>query len=130
MSEISTSSFTPNYGSTRSCYYGLTSYMKTSWTETNLGRRYFGCPNFKYGTHCKFFEWVDKGEVNARSCQVIPELRARNIQLEIELRVKVSNDSWLHLELKALQALCVRLVVILIYIFIVPKCINQRMLPY
>jgi hypothetical protein len=78
--------------------------MKTSWTETNPSRRYFGCPNFRYGTHCKFFEWVDKGEVDARSCQVIPELRARNIRLETELRAKASNDSRLHLELKALRA--------------------------
>jgi hypothetical protein len=31
-------------------------------------------------------------------------LRARNIRLETELRAKASNDSRLHLELKALRA--------------------------
>jgi len=130
MSEISTSSSAPNYGLTRTCYCGLTSYMKTSWTKINPGRRYFGYPNFRYGTHYKFFEWVDKGEVDARSHQVIPELRARNIWLETEMRAKASNDSQLHLELKALRALCVGLVVILISILIAPRCVNQRMLPY
>jgi hypothetical protein len=113
----------------RTCYCGLTSYMKTSWTETNPGRRYYGCPKFRVGTHCKFFEWVDKDEVDARSRQIIPELRARNIRLESELRTKFANDNRLYLEPKALRALCVGLV-ILICILLSPTGVNQGMLPF
>jgi hypothetical protein len=130
MSEISTSSSAHNRGSTRTCYCGLTSYMKTLWIEINLGRQYYGCPNFRVGTHCKFFEWVDKDEVNARSRQIIPELWVRNIQLERELRTKSANDSRLYLELKALRALCLGLVVILICILLSPTCVTQGMLPF
>jgi hypothetical protein len=104
--------------------------MNTLWTKTNPGRSYYGCPNFRVGTHCKFFEWVDQQEVDARSQQLIPKLRAMNMRLESELRSKAANDCGLYLELKALRALCIALVVILVCILIAPRGVNQGMLPF
>lgn len=130
MSEISTSSSARVQGSTRTCYCGLTSYMKISWTETNPGIRYYGCPNFRVGTHCKFFVWVDQQQVDACSRQLILELRAKNMRLESELRSKAANDRRLYLELKSLRALCIALLVILICVLIARRGVNQGMLPF
>jgi hypothetical protein len=52
------------------------------------------------------------------------------MRLESKLRSKAANDHELYLELKALRALCIALMVILIYILIVPRGVNQRMLPF
>jgi hypothetical protein len=47
------------------------------------------------------------------------------MRLERELRSKAANDRGLYLELKALRALCIALVVILICILIAPRGVNQ-----
>ncbi|KAB1201101.1 hypothetical protein CJ030_MR0G005099 [Morella rubra] len=41
------------------CYCGVTTYMKTSYTEHNFGRRFYSCPNYKIKHACEFFAWVD-----------------------------------------------------------------------
>ncbi|GJU04129.1 GRF zinc finger protein [Tanacetum coccineum] len=32
----------------------------TSWTQTNPGRRFLGCPNYKAAKKCDFFHWWDE----------------------------------------------------------------------
>ncbi|GLT70562.1 hypothetical protein SLA2020_426340 [Shorea laevis] len=38
----------------RTCFCGLTCYIQTSTSKANRGRKYFGCPKFRDGSHCKF----------------------------------------------------------------------------
>ncbi|KAJ9542236.1 hypothetical protein OSB04_028742, partial [Centaurea solstitialis] len=41
------------------CYCGDKMKLRTSWTSTNPGRRFLGCPNFECGKKCNMFYWVD-----------------------------------------------------------------------
>ncbi|KAJ9552559.1 hypothetical protein OSB04_016604, partial [Centaurea solstitialis] len=38
------------------CYCGDKVKVRTSWTKTNPGRRFVGCPNY----NCKMFQFVDE----------------------------------------------------------------------
>ncbi|KAK4264571.1 hypothetical protein QN277_025730 [Acacia crassicarpa] len=55
------------------CECGLFARLYTSWTEQNLGRRFFGCINYKHGRGYGFFKWHDD-EMGARAKDVINEL--------------------------------------------------------
>ncbi|KAJ6837482.1 cytochrome P450 94C1-like [Iris pallida] len=48
-----------NYGRTICCYCGLISPLKTSWTPTNPGRRFYGCANYPTNS-CGFLLWEDE----------------------------------------------------------------------
>ncbi|CAL1377189.1 unnamed protein product [Linum trigynum] len=41
------------------CHCGEPTDLKTSWTEANPGRRFYGCS--RYGTNgaCNYFRWLD-----------------------------------------------------------------------
>ncbi|RYQ79347.1 hypothetical protein Ahy_Scaffold6g108081 [Arachis hypogaea] len=41
------------------CNCGLRTVMKYSMTVENLGRPFYGCPNYEYQIHCNFFSWTD-----------------------------------------------------------------------
>ncbi|KAK4426474.1 hypothetical protein Salat_1416000 [Sesamum alatum] len=57
------------------CECGTPAVMRTSWTPTNPGRRFRGCPG-KSGHYCSTFEWVD--EPGCEQCMtVIPGLLRR-----------------------------------------------------
>ncbi|PWA74397.1 zinc finger, GRF-type [Artemisia annua] len=52
------------------CWCGQTAVVRTSWTNQNPGRRFYGC--------CDFIDWYDP-PMCARSVSIIPSLlRARN----------------------------------------------------
>ncbi|KAK4271141.1 hypothetical protein QN277_019878 [Acacia crassicarpa] len=55
------------------CHCGLFARLYTSWTEQNLGRRFFGCRNYQQGKGCCFFKWHDS-EMGERAKDVINEL--------------------------------------------------------
>ncbi|KAK4855592.1 hypothetical protein QYF36_008785 [Acer negundo] len=50
-----------SYSGSRICDCGLNAKLRTSTTVRNLGRRFYGCPNFVNGNvkGCGYFEWVD-----------------------------------------------------------------------
>ncbi|GLU07187.1 hypothetical protein SLE2022_241540 [Rubroshorea leprosula] len=70
-------------GRQRRCKCRLKSPRYTSWTETNPGRGFYGCPNFGKKT-CNFIEWHDEPMSN-RAIDVILELKGERKALKIEL---------------------------------------------
>ncbi|GMI67650.1 hypothetical protein HRI_000434300 [Hibiscus trionum] len=45
---------------------------KTAWSDSNPGRRYYGCPDFPRG--CKYFEWYD-ARIPDRAIDLLRKLR-------------------------------------------------------
>ncbi|KAB1226660.1 hypothetical protein CJ030_MR1G008491 [Morella rubra] len=41
------------------CLCGVTTYLKTSYTEHNFGRRFYSCSKYKIKRECGFFAWFD-----------------------------------------------------------------------
>ncbi|KAL4562713.1 hypothetical protein LXL04_026743 [Taraxacum kok-saghyz] len=56
-------------------YCGRVAIVRTSWTDTNPGRRFRCCT--KQVSRCAFFSWIDP-PMRARSAKIIPGL-LRNI---------------------------------------------------
>ncbi|KAM7511120.1 hypothetical protein LguiB_009995 [Lonicera macranthoides] len=77
----------------RTCFCGYPSILKTSWTDSNPGRRFLGCSRFGSQHGCGFFLWIDP-PMCARSLQIISGLlrRTSNLQDMIE-RVK-RREKW------------------------------------
>nr|GEY86463.1 zinc finger, GRF-type [Tanacetum cinerariifolium] len=64
------------------CACGLEAVIRTSWTNRNLGRRFYGCPTLSL-TCVNFLRWYDP-PMCQRSVQIIPGLlRSRNELEEI-----------------------------------------------
>ncbi|GJS74928.1 zinc finger, GRF-type containing protein [Tanacetum coccineum] len=61
----------------RTC--GSRGVIRTSWTPTNPGRRFFGCS--KRGTNCGIIDWYDPPMCD-RAVQIIPGLLRRINQLQ------------------------------------------------
>ncbi|XP_057765916.1 uncharacterized protein LOC130986504 [Salvia miltiorrhiza] len=69
----------------------LKSPIRTSWTEDNPGRRFYGCQNWKT-KKCRFFKWYDE-PMGERAIEVINELRIENLKLtEIAPRSATPTD--------------------------------------
>ncbi|PWA42576.1 zinc finger, GRF-type [Artemisia annua] len=56
------------------CTCGKPAVVKTSWTNRNPGRRFFGCPTI--GSNCPFLGWLDP-PMCPRSVDIIPGLLRR-----------------------------------------------------
>jgi hypothetical protein len=43
------------------CYCGFLAYVRTSWTEINFGRKWYGCLNYKVivSIYCMFYVEAD-----------------------------------------------------------------------
>ncbi|WMV49368.1 hypothetical protein MTR67_042753 [Solanum verrucosum] len=66
------------------CKHGVLLYMQTSWSKSNLGRRFWSCPC--YGSkNCKFFRWRDKEEFDRSSKFILPNLVNKIKELEEEV---------------------------------------------
>ncbi|KAK4396911.1 hypothetical protein Sango_1527700 [Sesamum angolense] len=64
----------------RICTCGRELLVRTSWTSTNPGRRFRGCPG-NAGKYCRTFQWVDP-PMCRRSKEIIPGLLNRLNQYE------------------------------------------------
>ena len=82
-------------GSTHFCGWGLPSPLRISWTELNLGRRFFGCANYGLRDYCNFFAWFDP-PIAQRSAKIINALLRKKKELKEEIEAK-------NIELLALQ---------------------------
>ncbi|KAL2522825.1 uncharacterized protein Fot_26748 [Forsythia ovata] len=60
------------------CYCGLVPVMKTSWTEANPGRRFWGCRMYGKAQACKFFDWVDPAPEDRYKSIINGLLRKKN----------------------------------------------------
>ncbi|GLU06165.1 hypothetical protein SLE2022_232190 [Rubroshorea leprosula] len=58
------------------CNCGLTPVLRTALTFQNMGKRFWGCPNFLIGKACKFFHFIPGDEVI--------EGRARDLLLSLK----------------------------------------------
>ncbi|KAL0309138.1 UNVERIFIED_CONTAM: hypothetical protein Sradi_5856100 [Sesamum radiatum] len=93
----------------RICTCGREVAVRTSWTSTNPGRRFRGCPSIE-GKYCGSFQWVDP-PMCRRSREVIPGLLARMNQYESA--VKRAKD---HAELESKrQRRCVALLILCLF---------------
>ncbi|KAL0367474.1 UNVERIFIED_CONTAM: hypothetical protein Sradi_3637500 [Sesamum radiatum] len=83
-------SFSGKNGSTlpydllRICTCGKEVVVHTSWTTTNPGRRFRGCPGNK-GQYCRSFQWVDP-PMCCCSKEIIPGLPNRLSQYETAVK--------------------------------------------
>ncbi|KAF8006777.1 hypothetical protein BT93_K0939 [Corymbia citriodora subsp. variegata] len=57
----------------RFCYCGLPSPRRTSWTQMNPERRFYGCARYREGSKCKYFKWID-AKFSDRATEVILDL--------------------------------------------------------
>lgn len=92
------------------CYCGYPVVEKTSWTNENPGRRFFGCALWdnESDLSCKFFRWKDP-EVSQRTKEVILGLLARKKMLEKEIEkkdVEINSLRKIVKGEKACQSLC------------------------
>ncbi|KAG5617940.1 hypothetical protein H5410_017764 [Solanum commersonii] len=55
--------------------------VETSWSDRNLGRRFWSCPHYE-AMNCNFFRWRDKERVDERSRFILPKLVNRIKELE------------------------------------------------
>lgn len=59
------------------CYCGVRAKVRTSWTDNNPGRRFFGCAKYNSnGCGCGYFGWFDP-PMCPRGRQIIPRLLRR-----------------------------------------------------
>ncbi|KAJ9535355.1 hypothetical protein OSB04_un001533 [Centaurea solstitialis] len=69
------------------CDCGSIAIIRTSWTSTNPGRRFYCC-SIK-GSKCRFLGWVD-GPMCPRSIQIIPGLLRSKNEVEAALKSTAS----------------------------------------
>ncbi|KAL0404488.1 UNVERIFIED_CONTAM: hypothetical protein Sradi_2089600 [Sesamum radiatum] len=62
-------------GVVRTCLCGFEVVVRTSWTNSNPGRRFRGCPGDN-GSYCRVFQWVDP-PMCRRAKEIIPDLLSR-----------------------------------------------------
>ncbi|GJR59207.1 hypothetical protein Tco_1501369 [Tanacetum coccineum] len=65
--------------------------VRTSWTNCNLGRRFYACPT--YGEKCPFLGWVDP-PMCPRVVDIIPSLLRNRNQLEDMLDITEERDDF------------------------------------
>ncbi|PHU25413.1 hypothetical protein BC332_03745 [Capsicum chinense] len=64
------------------CNHGILLHLKTSWTSSNPGRRYWACPYYGGTRSCDFWHWRDSEDIDPRSKYVIPKLIEKLGELE------------------------------------------------
>ncbi|KAH7853519.1 hypothetical protein Vadar_003515 [Vaccinium darrowii] len=70
------------------CYCNKMGKMRTSWTDSNPGRRFIGCEKWKLtkeDSGCGFFVWYDR-LMCARSKMIIPGLLRTLRRTEVEAK--------------------------------------------
>ncbi|XP_028803228.1 uncharacterized protein LOC114758343 [Neltuma alba] len=82
---------TENDRQARNCRCGMVAPLRTSWTEMNPGRRFYGCPNYLQGGGYGYFHWHDE-EMGERAMEVINELIGHVERLYEENRRQRNRD--------------------------------------
>ena len=84
------------------CECGDICGLWTSWTETNPGRRFIGCPNYRGRNKCNFFHWWDpdrnvelyKGKIVELKNEVVQN-RRQMMKLDEEMKMLKKNRLYL-----------------------------------
>ncbi|XP_075645054.1 uncharacterized protein LOC142616049 [Castanea sativa] len=79
--------------------------LVVSWTENNLGRRFYGCPNYWVGKKCKFFQWIDD-DICECGKVLIPEMRQKILRLQVEVSTCKKREKFLTVCLILTLILC------------------------
>ncbi|KAL2485827.1 GRF zinc finger containing protein [Abeliophyllum distichum] len=85
------------------CYCGVHCVLKTSWTDENPGRRFLGCPNFREGGGCNYFDWIDPPIPNRKKSTFLSLLR-RNESSEVRLHRIENKWEFVEGEMQMLRA--------------------------
>ncbi|KAM3319879.1 hypothetical protein P3S67_007079 [Capsicum chacoense] len=64
------------------CSHEILLHLKTPWTSSNPGRRYWACPYYGGPRSCDFCCWRDSEDIDPRSKYVIPKLIEKLGELE------------------------------------------------
>ncbi|KAM3357776.1 hypothetical protein P3S68_020707 [Capsicum galapagoense] len=64
------------------CNHGILLHLKTSWTSSNPGRRYWACPYYGGPRSCDFWRWRDSEDIDPRFKYVISKLIQKLGELE------------------------------------------------
>ncbi|KAL4340360.1 hypothetical protein GQ457_08G016130 [Hibiscus cannabinus] len=60
------------------CQCGVPAALRTSWTKDNLGRKFFGCPNFqKKARNCLSFKWFDAKILDRTKVVIVGLLKSK-----------------------------------------------------
>ncbi|PHT45070.1 hypothetical protein CQW23_14228 [Capsicum baccatum] len=64
------------------CNHGILLHLKTSWTSSNPGRRYWACPYYGGLRSFNFWSWRNSEDIDPRSKYMIPKLIEKLGELE------------------------------------------------
>ncbi|KAF3657816.1 hypothetical protein FXO38_13525 [Capsicum annuum] len=64
------------------CNHGILLHLKTSWTSSNPGRRYWACPYYGGPRSYNFWSWRNSEDIDQRSKYMIPKLIEKLGELE------------------------------------------------
>ncbi|WOG95593.1 hypothetical protein DCAR_0414918 [Daucus carota subsp. sativus] len=99
------------------CGCGMSPVLRTSWTDMNPGRRFWGCSmymNRRIG--CNFHQWQDP-PVCGRSRNILPGLLKRIERLECESENRGRNER------RMKQWLCALAVIVVLFFW---QCISMK----
>ncbi|GLT56445.1 hypothetical protein SLA2020_294840 [Shorea laevis] len=67
------------------CECGLTPVLRTALTFQNMGKRFWGCPNFLIGKPCKFFHFIPGDKViKGRARDLLLRLKDKQLRFQSE----------------------------------------------
>ncbi|CAA0828986.1 Unknown protein [Striga hermonthica] len=98
------------------CHCGRRTVIRTSWKDTNPGRRFESCLNYEHGG-CDYFDWFDP-PMCRRSKMIIPGLlrKMNERQTEIE-KLKQKNEKLVELN-KKLKKIVFILILLLVLVIL------------
>ncbi|CAA0839001.1 Unknown protein [Striga hermonthica] len=98
------------------CHCGQRTVIRTSWKDTNPGRRFESCLNYEH-SGCDYFDWFDP-PMCRRSKMIIPGLlrKMNERQTEIE-KLKQKNEQLVELN-KKLKKIVFILVLLLVLVIL------------
>ena len=106
MDSAGSSHYSSNLSQQLLCFCGSKALLRTVHTENNIGRRFYGCPNYKSNIQCDFFKWFDppisprENEFGIVMLRRLMEMQLRKDELErIAEDLRLKNE-----ELKTLNS--------------------------
>ncbi|WOG86538.1 hypothetical protein DCAR_0205749 [Daucus carota subsp. sativus] len=100
------------------CSCGMDPVLRTSWTDANPGRRFWGCSQYvrNRSRGCNFHMWHDPA-VGDRARNIIPGLLRRIQRLEDEIKRRRDKEKLLLISLSI--AVIIVCVVLVLFVFTV-----------